>query len=112
MLFRSYPLYVIPFLMAYSPILMDEGASWAAIGLVWATGFLGLYAISAGLEGFLKWNLTWPERIAFIVAGGLLYVHSLWLNALGAAVMVLGIVWHLKLSVFFRKPIRSPASGP
>ncbi len=108
----AYPLYAIPFLMAYSPILMDEGASWTAIGLVWLTGFAGLYAISAGLEGFLKRNLTWPERISFIVAGVLLYVHSLWLNAAGAILMVLGILWHLKLGVFFRRAARTPASGP
>lgn len=108
----AYPLYVIPFLMAYSPILMDDGASWGAIGLVWTTGFMGLYAISAGFEGFLKHNLTWPERISFIIAGGLLYVHSIWFNAVGAGVMVLGILWHLKLGVFFRKSARAPASGP
>jgi len=108
----AYPLYAVPFLMAYSPILMDKGASWGAIGLVWVTGFLGLYAISAGLEGFLKRNLIWPERITFITAGVLLYVHSLWLNALGAALMVLAIIWHLKLGLFFRKAVRSPASGP
>ncbi len=108
----AYPLYAIPFLMAYSPILMNEGASWGAIGLVWATGFMGLYAISAGLEGFLKMNLTWPERIGFIVAGVLLYVHSLWLNAAGAALLVFGIIWHRKVGLFFRKAARSPASGP
>lgn len=108
----AYPLYAIPFLMAYSPILMDEGASWTAIGLVWVTGFMGLYAISAGLEGFLKRNLTWPERVSFIIAGVLLYVHSLWLNALGALLMVLGILWHLKLGMFFRRAARTPASGP
>lgn len=108
----AYPLYVVPFLMAYSPILMDEGASWGSIGLVWTTGFMGLYAISAGFEGFLKGNLTWPERISFVLAGALLYVHSIWLNAAGAILMVLGILWHLKLGVFFKRGARAPVSGP
>ena len=108
----AYPLYAIPFLMAYSPILMNEGASWGSIGLVWVTGFIGLYAISAGLEGFLKWNMTWPERITFIIAGALLYVHSLWLNGAGAALLVLGILWHRKLGVFFRRSGSTPAPGP
>jgi len=108
----AYPLYAIPFLMAYSPILMNEGSSWTGVALVWTTGFMGLYAISAGLEGFLKHNLTWPERFGFIIAGGLLYVHSLWLNIIGAVMMVLGIMWHLKLGVFLRRTARTPASGP
>ncbi len=107
----AYPLYAVPFLMAYSPILMDDGASWAAILLVWVTGFAGLYAISAGLEGFLKRNLSWPERLSFITAGVLLYVHSLWLNGVGAVLLVLGILWHTKIGVFFRRNARSPASG-
>ena len=108
----AYPLYVIPFLMAYSPILMDNGAPWGQIALVWVTGFMGLYCISAGLEGFVKRGLPWPERIAAIIAGALLYVHSFWLNAIGAALMVVGLIWHFKVGVFVKKEGRAPAPGP
>ncbi len=40
--------------MAYSPILMDKGAPWAAIVLVWIASFIGFLAVSVALEGFLR----------------------------------------------------------
>ncbi len=99
----AYPLYAVPFLMAYSPILMDTGSTWAQVGLVWGTGFMGLYCISAGLEGFINRNLAWIERINFLIAGALLFVHSLWLNIAGATLMVIGLVLHAKAAAFFGK---------
>ncbi len=108
----AYPLYAVPFLMAYSPILIDEGAAWYQVGLVWTTGFMGLYCISAGLEGFLNRGLAWPERTNFIVAGVLLFVHSTELNIAGAILMAIGLVLHAKAGAFFGKKARSPASGP
>lgn len=97
----AYPLYAVPFLMAYSPLLMDSGATWAEVALVWVTGFMGLYCLSAGFEGFLNRGLAWAERISFIIAGVLLYVHSLWLNVAGAILMVIGLVLHSKAGAFF-----------
>jgi len=97
----AYPLYAVPFLMAYSPILMNAGATGSDVALVWVTGFMGLYCLSAGFEGFLNRGLAWAERIGFIIAGGLLYVHSLWLNIAGAILMVIGLLLHSKAGAFF-----------
>ena len=97
----AYPLYAVPFLMAYSPILIDPGSQWAEVALVWVTGFMGIYCLSAGLEGYLRRNLHWAERINFMVAGVFLYSHSFWLNGIGTLMMVLGIFLHLKAGAFF-----------
>jgi TRAP transporter 4TM/12TM fusion protein len=99
----AYPLYAVPFLMAYSPLLADPGASWAEIALVWTTGFMGLYCISAGLEGYLDRSLAWIERVNFLVAGALLFVHSIWMNAIGAVLMAIGIVLHARAGAYFGK---------
>ncbi len=42
------PLYIVPFLMAYSPILMDPGTPWWDVMLVWVTGFVGFSALRWG----------------------------------------------------------------
>ncbi|MBI4251871.1 MAG: TRAP transporter fused permease subunit [Candidatus Tectomicrobia bacterium] len=103
----AYPLYAVPFLMAYSPLLMDPGSHWAEVTLVWVTGFMGIYCLSAGLEGFLQRKLAWLERINFLVAGVFLYSHSFWLNGIGTVLMVLGIFLHLKAGAFFGKEAAS-----
>ncbi|MBI3129581.1 MAG: TRAP transporter fused permease subunit [Candidatus Tectomicrobia bacterium] len=107
----AYPLYAVPFLMAYSPLLMDPGSSWAEVAMVWITGFMGLYSFSAGLEGFLRRNLSWTERVNFMAAGVLLYVHHLGLNVIGAVMMGVGIFFHFKSGKLLEKaPI--PAQLP
>lgn len=79
------------------------------MALVWVTGFMGLYCIAAGLEGYLNRNLAWVERAGFLAAGVLLYVHAFWLNVIGAILMVIGIVLHRKAGVFFGQGV--PVSG-
>jgi TRAP transporter 4TM/12TM fusion protein len=99
----AYPLYAVPFLMAYSPILFDPGSSGFQVGLVWVTGFMGLYSISAGLEGFINRHLATIERVNFVAAGVLLFVHSTWMNAIGAVLMAIGLLLHAKAGKFFKK---------
>ena len=92
----AYPLYAVPFLMAYSPLLMDPGSHWAEVALVWITGFMGIYCLSAGLEGYINGNLSWPERVNFMIGGVFLYTHSFWLNGIGAVMMAAGFLIHFK----------------
>jgi len=81
-------LYIVPFLMAYTPILMDKNAAWATVAMIWVTGFMGFYCTSAALEGYLRRNLTIWERVIFILAGTLLFFHVTWMKIVGTALLV------------------------
>lgn len=61
----AWALYIVPFLMAYTPILMNKEASWVEILVIWATSFIGFYCSAAGPEGFLRRKLKIPERLIF-----------------------------------------------
>jgi TRAP transporter 4TM/12TM fusion protein len=87
----AWALYIVPFLMVYTPILMNKDASWMAIGVTWVTSFMGFYCSAAGLEGFLRRRLKIPERMNFLVAGFLLFSDKLWSIGIGTALMALGI---------------------
>ncbi|MFP6890131.1 MAG: TRAP transporter fused permease subunit [Nitrospinota bacterium] len=80
-------LYVVPFLMAYTPILMDKNAAWAAIAMIWVTGFMGFYCTSAALEGYVRRHLLMWERILFALAGGLLFFYVAWMKIAGTVLM-------------------------
>ncbi len=84
-------LYIVPFLIACSPLLMNEGAPWQEVGLVWVSGFVGLYCTSAALEGYMRRNLTVWERILFGVAGALLFFHVGWTKIVGTLLLMLGV---------------------
>jgi TRAP transporter 4TM/12TM fusion protein len=78
-------LYLIPLLMAYSPLLLNGTLS--EIVLAVATGLVGLFAFAVALEGHWLVRTSMVERAA--VAGGtvLLLTPSYLLDAVGAAVV-------------------------
>ena len=91
----AWALYIVPFLMAYTPILMNEDASWTAIGITWASTLMGFYCTAAGLEGFLRRKLKISERAIFLAAAFLLFSDRLWTIGVGTALMALGIAIQL-----------------
>ena len=72
----AWALYIVPVLMAYTPILMNKGASWMHIATTWGTSFLGFYCCAIGFEGFLRRKLTIYERPLFLIAGFLLFFDT------------------------------------
>ena len=84
-------LYIVPFLMAYTPINITEGAAWFDILVVWVSGFMGFFCTSASLEGYMRRKLEIWERVVFAVAGGLLFFYVPWMKITGAAIMAVMI---------------------
>ena len=80
-------LYIVPFLMAYTPINMTPGSEWFDIIIVWGSGFMGFFCTSASLEGYMRRKLEIWERIVFALAGGLLFFYVPWMKITGALIM-------------------------
>jgi TRAP transporter 4TM/12TM fusion protein len=78
-------LYIIPLLFCYTPLLF-EGSWWeVAETALFATA--GLYSFAVFFEGWCRSPLTWPLRIAFAGAAGLLLWPGMGLHAMGAALL-------------------------
>ena len=84
-------LYIVPFLMAYTPINITPGAAWFDIIIVWVTGFMGFFCTSASLEGYMRRKLEIWERVVFAVAGGLLFFYVPWMKITGTVIMAVMI---------------------
>jgi TRAP-type uncharacterized transport system fused permease subunit len=98
------PLYVVPFMMAYSPILMDPGTPWWDILIVWATGFVGFYCLAVAMEGYFRRKLTWLERALFAGAAIGFFFQLWWIKAAAVALLGLGIALHGLLHSTEAKP--------
>jgi TRAP-type uncharacterized transport system fused permease subunit len=94
------PLYVVPFLMAYSPILMDPGAAWWDIILVWATAFIGFYSLAVAMEGYFRRKLSWMERALFMGAAIGFFFQIWWVKLAAVAMLALGVA----LQIWLRQP--------
>jgi TRAP-type uncharacterized transport system fused permease subunit len=91
------PLYVVPFLMAYSPILMDPGTPWWDIVIVWATGFMGFYCLAVAMEGYFRRELTWMERTLFMGAAIAFFFQIWWIKVAAVALLALGVALQTRM---------------
>ncbi len=84
------PLYVVPLLFAYTPILMD--GPWSEVILVWVGAALGFICSAAVLEGYMIRVLTWPDRGILSVASLLCFWNGIGFKLVGLALMVASLL--------------------
>ncbi|MPZ67806.1 MAG: TRAP transporter fused permease subunit [Pseudonocardiaceae bacterium] len=83
-------LYLIPLLMAYSPLLLNGTLEEIVLAVI--TGSLGLFAFAVALEGYWLTRTTLAERLAVVAATVLLLTPSYLLDA-GGAVALAAVVF-------------------
>ena len=71
-------------------MLFIETTAWEVI-LICITSFVGIFAVSAALEGYILRPMTWYQRI-ICAAGGLLLIYPGWVTDLIGLVLVAAMV--------------------
>ena len=66
--------YIVPFMFVLSPTLLAQGSLFEIVKSV-LTALIGVYALAAGVAGYLKGHLTLLMRLV-VFAGGILLVNS------------------------------------
>ena len=82
----------MPFLFAYSEILMPAGITLAAI-MAMASGIIASVPAAAGMAGFFRCRTSLVERILLLLSAVLLVIHGTLTDVAGIVVLV--IVWFL-----------------
>ncbi|MGN1002723.1 MAG: TRAP transporter permease [Oscillospiraceae bacterium] len=93
--------FIIPYILVYNPQMVLVDAVWYEVIQIAITSFVGMFAVAAGLEGYLVRHMWWPLRIVSVAAGLLLIVP-------GTLTDVIGIVVVLGIYLFQR--LRTPAA--
>ncbi|WP_205325437.1 TRAP transporter permease [Glycomyces sp. YM15] len=79
-------LYLIPLLMAYSPLLLNGSPAEVALAVV--TGMGGLFAFAVALEGYWLTRTTLVERVAMVAAMALIVAPRFVFDAIGLALVL------------------------
>ena len=66
--------FIVPYVFALNPAMLFIDTSVVEVILICITSFVGIFAVSAALEGFFLGHMAWYERIVS-VAGGLLLIY-------------------------------------
>jgi len=61
--------FIIPYLFVLNPSMLLINTSFLKVVQIIITSLIGMFAISTGLEGFMRRKLTWWQRIINIIAG-------------------------------------------
>lgn len=66
--------FIVPYVFALSPAMLLVDTNIPTVLLIGVTSFIGIFAVSASLEGFLVGHMPWYERILSAV-GGLMLIY-------------------------------------
>ena len=77
--------FVVPYIFALSPAMLLIETTWWEVTLIVISAIIGMFGVSAALEGYLSGELPWPLRIV-AAAGGLCLIYP------GTVTDVIGLV--------------------
>lgn len=84
------PLYVVPVLMAYTPILMN--GPWSDVITAWVGAAFGFVCTSAIFEGYMLRRLNLLDYVILSVAAVGFFWHGVWFNVVGFALLGLSLL--------------------
>lgn len=83
--------FIIPYIFAFNPKMLFIEATVLEVVVIIITSFVGIFALSSGLEGFMLKRLRIYERLPLIL-GGLLMIYPGHITDLVGFIIVAGIL--------------------
>ena len=75
--------FIVPYVFALNPAMLFVDTNiWGVISIS-VTALVGIFAVSASLEGFLKTHMPWYERVACAIGGLMLIFPGVTTDAVG-----------------------------
>ncbi len=91
--------FIVPYVFALNPaMLFIDTSAWEVV-LICITSLIGIYAVSASLEGYFLQDMPWYQRLISLVGGLLLIYPGAVTDAIGIALVLTVAV----LQLFIRK---------
>ncbi len=87
--------FIIPFIFVMQPKMLFIDANAIEVVKIVLTSFMGIVAISAGMEGYFKTKMAWYERIIIIIGGLCLVTPDNLTDIIGIVVLATCIMYQL-----------------
>lgn len=79
--------FIIPYIFVLNPAMLLVNTSFLKVAQIIITSAIGMFAISGGMEGFIKRKLPWWERILAVIGGLALIDPNLITDIIGIVVI-------------------------
>ncbi|MBQ7897222.1 MAG: TRAP transporter fused permease subunit [Clostridia bacterium] len=87
--------FIVPFVFALNPAMLLIDTTAIDVIVIVITSLIGIFAVSASLEGFLVHKMTWYERIISLVGGLLLIYPGLTTDIIGVGLVAVVVAVQL-----------------
>ncbi len=84
--------FIVPYVFALNPAMLFIDTSVVEVVLICITSFVGIFAVSAALEGYFLHSMHWYERILSVVGGLLLIYPGIVTDAIGLGLVAVVVV--------------------
>lgn len=99
--------FIVPYVFTLSPaMLLIDTNVWEVI-LICVTSLVGMFAVSAGMEGYIFHHMSWPQRLISTLGGLMLIYPGLVTDTLG--LVLVGLV--LVMQVITKRSASTAAAG-
>ena len=87
--------FIVPYVFALNPAMLLIDTTAMDVVLIVITSLIGIFSVSASLEGYLLRNMAWYQRI-ICLAGGLLLIYPGWVtDSIGVALVAVVLILQL-----------------
>ncbi len=84
--------FIVPYVFALSPeMLLVDTTAWEVV-LICITSLVGIFAVSASLEGYFIHHMPWYQRVLCLVGGLLLIYPGAVTDAIGVALVLVALI--------------------
>ncbi len=87
--------FIVPYVFAMSPEMLFIDATFLDVVLISITALIGIFAVSAALEGWLLRDMAWYERIISAAGGLMLIIPGLVTDLIGVGMVAVVFVFQI-----------------
>ena len=99
--------FIVPYIFAYNPQMLLIDAAWYDVVQIVITALIGIFAVSAGMEGYMIVKCPWWQRIMLLGGGLLSIIPGIATDAAGI-LLIAAVIIIQKLSQ--KKELTPPAT--
>ena len=99
--------FIVPYIFAYNPQMLLIDAAWYDVVQIVITALIGIFAVSAGMEGYMIVKCPWWQRLMLLGGGLLSIIPGIATDAAGI-LLIAAVIIIQKLSQ--KKELTPPAS--
>ena len=84
--------FIVPYVFALNPAMLLIDTTAGQVILICVTSLIGIFGVSAALEGYLKTRMAWYERVASCIGGLMLIFPGVTTDIIGVTLVALVFV--------------------